>query len=148
MLFDKTSVNNEGMTERDLLYKVLFDLKRDVTELKKLVYNNLSGEVSSSKLIEDHQELFENMDDKTNIRPPEPVLLGADTDKSSRYELEKVEDIAHETEEEELSLDKKEKELIIKALKKNNNKRKYAASDLGISERTLYRKIKQYEIEE
>ena len=60
---------------------------------------------------------------------------------------EDFEDITHETEEDSLSLEKKEKEMIIRALKKNNNKRKYAAQDLGISERTLYRKIKQYEID-
>ena len=60
-----------------------------------------------------------------------------------------VEDVSHETEDDDsLSLDKKEKELIVKALRRNNNKRKYAAQALGISERTLYRKIKQYEIEE
>ncbi len=59
-----------------------------------------------------------------------------------------IEDITHETEDDgDLSLEKKEKELIIKALRKNDSKRKYAANDLGISERTLYRKIKQYEIE-
>ena len=61
---------------------------------------------------------------------------------------EKVEDIPHETEEETLSLEMKEKEMILKALKKHHNKRKYAAQDLGISERTLYRKLKQYDIEE
>jgi DNA-binding NtrC family response regulator len=61
---------------------------------------------------------------------------------------ENVEDISHETEEESLSLEKNEKDMIIKALKKNNFKRKYAAMSLGISERTLYRKIKQYDIED
>jgi transcriptional regulator with PAS, ATPase and Fis domain len=60
-----------------------------------------------------------------------------------------VEDVSHETEEDDsLSLEKKEKEMIVKALRRNNNKRKYAAQALGISERTLYRKIKQYEIDE
>jgi transcriptional regulator with PAS, ATPase and Fis domain len=60
-----------------------------------------------------------------------------------------VVDIAHETEEDDsLSLEKKEKEMILKALRKHNNKRKYAAQDLRISERTLYRKIKQYKIDE
>ena len=61
----------------------------------------------------------------------------------------RVEDISHEYEDDDsLSIEKKEKELIIKALHKNSNKRKYAAQDLGISERTLYRKIKQYEIDD
>ena len=59
-----------------------------------------------------------------------------------------VEDISHETEENSYSLEKQEKEMIVRALKKNNFKRKYAALDLGISERTLYRKIKQYDIED
>ena len=62
--------------------------------------------------------------------------------------MEDVHDITHETEDESLSIEKKEKELIIRALRKNNNKRKYAARDLGISERTLYRKIKQYDLED
>ncbi|HEX9650339.1 MAG TPA: sigma-54 dependent transcriptional regulator [Cyclobacteriaceae bacterium] len=150
MLFDKSTINNEGMTERDLLYKVLFDLKRDVNDLKKLVYSNISGDVSSAKLIKDHQELFDSIEEKpARQKEQSPVLLNLDSNEAKSYELEKVEDIMHETEEdEELSLDKKEKEMIIKALRKNNNKRKYAAHDLGISERTLYRKIKQYEIEE
>src|SRR5690554_3749569 len=64
------------------------------------------------------------------------------------YEDNSIEDIMHEEDDTSLSIEKKEKELIIKALKKHNNKRKYAAMDLGISERTLYRKIKHYEIAE
>jgi transcriptional regulator with PAS, ATPase and Fis domain len=63
------------------------------------------------------------------------------------YEEEVIEDILHEEDDNSLSLERKEKEMILKALRKHNNKRKYAASDLGISERTLYRKIKQYDIE-
>ena len=64
-------------------------------------------------------------------------------------DYDNVQDVPHEPEKDEsLSIEEKEKELIIKALRKNNNKRKYAAKDLGISERTLYRKIKQYEIDE
>jgi transcriptional regulator of acetoin/glycerol metabolism len=62
--------------------------------------------------------------------------------------VEDVHDITHETEDDSLSIEKKEKELIMRALQKNNNRRKYAARDLGISERTLYRKIKQYDLEE
>lgn len=60
---------------------------------------------------------------------------------------EEVQDITHEAEDDSLSIVKKERELILRALRKNNNKRKYAARDLGISERTLYRKIKEYELE-
>jgi transcriptional regulator with PAS, ATPase and Fis domain len=61
---------------------------------------------------------------------------------------EEVQDVSHVAEDDSLSIEKKERELIVRALQKNNNKRKYAARDLGISERTLYRKIKQYELEE
>jgi len=73
-----------------------------------------------------------------------------DTHKNLNTTLEidnRIEDITPELEEGSLSLQKQEKEMIIRALRKNNNKRKYAAQDLGISERTLYRKIKQYEID-
>jgi transcriptional regulator with PAS, ATPase and Fis domain len=146
----------ESLNERDLLYKVLFDMKKDMTELKKLVHDILeSGDIKES-VIRDHPNLFRNIDDSTpsvvkspSDNPlndsyylePKPIEFADD------YEDDKVEDITHEMEDESLSIEKKEKELIIKALKKNNNKRKYAAKDLGISERTLYRKIKEYEIE-
>jgi transcriptional regulator with PAS, ATPase and Fis domain len=66
----------------------------------------------------------------------------------SNAQEEEVHDISHEAEDDSLSIEKKEKELIIRALRKNSNKRKYAARDLGISERTLYRKIKQYDLED
>ena len=61
---------------------------------------------------------------------------------------DEVQDVTHVTEDDSLSIEKKERELITRALRKNNNKRKYAARDLGISERTLYRKIKEYHLEE
>uniref|UniRef100_UPI00404738E9 sigma-54 interaction domain-containing protein n=1 Tax=Roseivirga sp. TaxID=1964215 RepID=UPI00404738E9 len=146
----------ESLNERDLLYKVLFDMKKDMTELKKLVHDILeSGDIKESA-IRDHPNLFRNIDDNLSsvvktttdnslnesyYLEPKPIEFADD------YEDDKVEDISHEMEDESLSIEKKEKELIIKALKKNNNKRKYAAKDLGISERTLYRKIKEYEIE-
>ncbi len=81
----------------------------------------------------------------------EPKLLKSDKENiiSLDEDTQEVEDIHHETEQEEsLSLEKKEKEMIVRALKHNQNKRKYAAQDLGISERTLYRKIKKYDLED
>jgi transcriptional regulator with PAS, ATPase and Fis domain len=78
-----------------------------------------------------------------------PAAPSSYTEPATGYDDETpVEDIPHETEEETLSLDVKEREMILKALKKHNNKRKYAAHDLGISERTLYRKLKQYDLEQ
>jgi transcriptional regulator with PAS, ATPase and Fis domain len=76
------------------------------------------------------------------------VVLNLSPAERENEEVEDVHDITHEAEDDSLSIEKKEKELIIRALRKNSNKRKYAARDLGISERTLYRKIKQYDLED
>lgn len=151
----KTSRNGDGgFSERDLLYKVLFDMKKDMSELKKLVFRLLEGDGSKTDILREHGELFNDMNEEligTETGALEPYLLQPHSvPPSNKYDPRKIEDITHEAEEtdESLSLEKKEKEMIVRALMKNNNKRKYAAQDLGISERTLYRKIKQYEIED
>ncbi|UII25226.1 sigma-54 dependent transcriptional regulator [Fulvivirga maritima] len=154
-LYQDPEKSNQHISERDLLYKVLFDMKKDMNDLKKFVLEALQTEGSAHQVIEDHSELFENLDNNSlhhqkSVIPDEPVLLNINSD-HSQYDddASEIQDITHETEEDDsLSIEKKEKELIIKALMKNNNKRKYAAKDLGISERTLYRKIKQYELED
>lgn len=140
-------------SERELLYKVLFDMKKDITELKKLVYSIMSGS-SPTETPAYSQELFQDI----LISPAEPIerpeTFPAYPEEGNTLRIdqnprnyENVEDISHVTDEEEnLSLEKNEKEMIIKALRRNNFKRKYAAQSLGISERTLYRKIKQYDI--
>jgi transcriptional regulator with PAS, ATPase and Fis domain len=147
-----------SFSERELLYKVLFDMKRDMTELKKLVLKVLENDNYEGDILKDHHELFSSLSssdttilpptvDQSRLLPPTPART-VDLDRYSE-ERSEIEDVVHTTaEEESLSLEDKEKEMIIKALRKNNNKRKYAASALGISERTLYRKIKQYDIEE
>ncbi|TRX48131.1 sigma-54-dependent Fis family transcriptional regulator [Fulvivirga sp. M361] len=150
----KGSDTEESISERDLLYKVLFDMKKDMHDLKKFVLEVMEGDTPNKDIIKDHSALFDDMETELSpsITPEEPVLLNINTaTPPQEYEAEvpeEIQDIAHETQEEELSLEKVEKEFILKALKKNNNKRKYAARDLGISERTLYRKIKQYELED
>ncbi|MBC6400111.1 MAG: sigma-54-dependent Fis family transcriptional regulator [Ekhidna sp.] len=146
--------SREDFSERDILYKVLFDMKADMAELKKLVFKMLEGNDSENEILEDHKQLFQNIETPYNQlseyhleahEESEPRVIIANEEE--HYDAD-VEDITHETaSDESLSLERKEKELIIRALKKNNNKRKYAAEDLGISERTLYRKIKQYELE-
>ncbi len=144
--------DKESINERDLLYQVLFDMKRDMTELKKLVFESLQKEAYGSEVIENHKGLFTNIEKSENDfdQVENQLLLGSPSQESypvtTPQETEKTQDVYHEIELESLSIEEKEKELIIKALKKNKNKRKYAAEDLGISERTLYRKIKQYEI--
>jgi DNA-binding NtrC family response regulator len=149
-LLAKETNNENGWTERDLLYKVLFDLKKDVTDLKKLVHNLLQHESYGEELIEENQDLFnfeKSSEAKKAVIPTQPLIISS-IDKSNReFDYIKAEEIAND-DEHSLSLEKQEREMIIRALQKNNNKRKYAAQDLGISERTLYRKIKQFGIDD
>lgn len=149
-LYRSSVPEKENLTERDILYKVLFDMKKDMVDLKKIVLDLLNGQVDKGKMVKDHAGLFADIHGEEGNVPHEHVVLNLPTTHrpAPDDDVEDVHDIAHETEEDSLSIEKKEKELIIRALRKNNNKRKYAARDLGISERTLYRKIKQYELED
>jgi transcriptional regulator with PAS, ATPase and Fis domain len=141
----------DSISERDILYKVLFDMKKDVTDLKKIVLDLLNGQSQGGQLVKDNAHLFQDIHAATPELANESVVLNIPTASqpmSNGDHVEDVHDITHEAEDDSLSIEKKEKELIMRALRKNNNRRKYAARDLGISERTLYRKIKQYELEE
>jgi transcriptional regulator with PAS, ATPase and Fis domain len=143
-------------SEREILYKVLFDMKKDMTDLKKLVLDTFQSGGLNQNILKKHPNLFEDMDstisfeEEQNHSPSLPMILDShnNSDRTEEEEENSIEDIMHEEDDTSLSIEKKEKELIAKALKKHNNKRKYAAMDLGISERTLYRKIKQYDISE
>ena len=137
----------DGLSERDILYKVLFDMKKDFNDLKKLVLETFPNQAKASQLVKDHPGLFEGIHDHATPIT-EPVVLNLKPSDQASSQEEEVHDISHEAEDDSLSIEKKEKELIIRALRKNSNKRKYAARDLGISERTLYRKIKQYDLED
>jgi len=145
-LYRNAPADKEGLSDRDILYKVLFDMKKDFNELKKLVLETYPNQGKTAQLVKDHPGLFEGVH-HNSAEVAEPVLLNVSPAQTVDHD-EEIHDITHETEDESLSIEKKEKELIIRALQKNNNKRKYAARDLGISERTLYRKIKQYDLEE
>lgn len=128
------SAVTEDLQERELLYKILFDMKRDMTELKSLVFELLSSDAPRHQLMQDHAGLFQSMAPSTAVPVkalPPATPAPADT----------------QVAEENLSIEDKEQELIGKALKKHHNNRKEAAKSLGISERTLYRKIKQYDLE-
>lgn len=140
---------SKHFSERDILYKVLFDMKKDMAEMKSLIHEILSGDTSGSEILSQHERLFNNVENYSEQHhAPEPPRTPLMIDSAKEDENLEIEDITHEFEDDDsLSLEKKEKEMILMALKKNNNKRKYAAKDLGISERTLYRKIKQYEID-
>lgn len=144
---------SENLSERDLLYKVLFDMKKDMNDLKKLVHGMMDSGTYDKEVVNNNPDLFRNLENTPSLQTTdekpdltEPIFIQPTQPEPDGYGYESVHDITHE-EDESLSIEEKEKELIIKALRKNNNKRKYAAQDLGISERTLYRKIKQYEID-
>ncbi|MCS6795236.1 MAG: sigma-54 dependent transcriptional regulator [Raineya sp.] len=158
IVVENENTQQQAFSDRELLYKVLFDMRKDVTELKKLVLQLLTSGTSATgaEIIKNHQDLFKEVqgfpsivtnDKSTNSQVVLPVIQSEGNVIPFHASAEQIEDIPHETEEETLSLEKKEKELIIKALKQHNGKRKYAAEDLGISERTLYRKIKKYGLE-
>lgn len=157
-IIETFSDSNGAISERDILYKVLFDLRKDVNDMKSFFSDMKKSKEHDPTIHEKYSGLFS---EETNSEVPiqkstdQPVVLEYPVKKEGALEInplsskdDNVQDISVETEDDDsLSLEKKEKELIIKALHKNNNKRKYAAQNLGISERTLYRKIKQYEIE-
>jgi transcriptional regulator with PAS, ATPase and Fis domain len=148
-LYRNPSTEKDGLSERDILYKVLFDMKKDVIDLKKIVLDMLNGQGQAGELVKDHPHLFQDIHPDSSKLSNDSVVLNIPPQPAIADEhVEDIHDITHETEDDSLSIEKKEKELIIRALQKNNNRRKYAARDLGISERTLYRKIKQYELEE
>jgi transcriptional regulator with PAS, ATPase and Fis domain len=147
--------SSEGMNEREILYKILFDLKRDVTELKKILLKVVeSGNSAVYDILHENPSLF------ADIKPQEefskglalPIQRANEPIETLTYAQDEPIDLNYEvispSQDVTLSLEKQEKEIIIKALKKNKNKRKHAAKDLGISERTLYRKIKQYDLED
>ena len=144
-LYDKMLDEKTFSSEREILYKILFDMKKDMNDLKKLVHE-LMPDGKSSKIQDENDQLIrklyrESADDFSPSQPsyPSPVIL-----KNSRHE--NIQD-TEEFIEESLSLEDKEIEMIRKSLDKHNGKRKLAARELGISERTLYRKIKEYNIE-
>lgn len=152
-----TKSESDFSNEREILYKVLFDMKADLNDLKKLTME-LMRNGNTQQVQSDNQELIQKI-----YKPEEEVTLPKQTEETvevlqipqetttSTYQSEPepedykgyIEDI---TEEETLSLHEKELELIKKALERNQGKRKLAAKELGISERTLYRKIKQFDL--
>ena len=143
----------EFANEREILYKLFFDMKKDVNELKKMFLEILqnpsiagqSANFNKESLINELKEDIMpssaahvssvNPQPTVHLSHPQPIII--DNESNNHYEVD-----------ESLNIMDKEKELILKALKKHRGRRKDASTDLGISERTLYRKIKEYNIEE
>ncbi|WP_438963785.1 sigma-54 interaction domain-containing protein [Winogradskyella sp.] len=152
-----TKPESDFSSEREILYKVLFDMKSDLNDLKKLTME-LMKKGSVSDVQKEHEHLIQKIygeDDqdsiKTNTVVDDLEVLSipehTETIENKTLEVEDKYHFAEEIEEEEtLSLHDKELELIKKSLERHNGKRKLAAAELGISERTLYRKIKQYDL--
>jgi transcriptional regulator with PAS, ATPase and Fis domain len=151
--------NSEGINEREILYKILFDLKKDVTELKKILLKLIeSGNSNAYDILSENMSIFEDIKENEDDHVRNKALPTHQNEHTTNLNIHS-ESLLSESEDAQfeeiitnpdvtLSLEKQEKEIIIRALKKNKNKRKYAAKDLGISERTLYRKIKQYDLED
>ena len=136
--------DKKGISERDLLYKVLFDMKKDIHDLKKVVGDILQNEETNQELQAKNTQLFKQFssDFRAVDESSEDMRVHHF---SNEHEVEPIEESV--VIEESLSIQEKEIDLIKKALVRHHGKRKNAARELGISERTLYRKIKEYDIE-
>jgi len=135
--------------EREILYQVLFDMKKDITDLKQVVKNLMEGTgANTSAYDKDTAAMHSSLIRHAESDVPLPIKLDTMSQKIKLEEHDRG-DIQEATEYEEsaLSISEVEKEMIVKALERHQGKRKLAAADLGISERTLYRKIKEYKLE-
>lgn len=158
---DLGAESTAGMTEREILYKLIFDLKKDLNDLKQFVFEVAQNQhheesaLSAIPISDKEKYLDRNRGLLENYSQPSLVPAMADSTKVLTGNEESTALLLngahsfdnHETIDESLSLAEKEKELIVKALRKHRNRRRDAATDLGISERTLYRKIKEYDLE-
>lgn len=152
VLFSQQAEEGNDMSERDIFYKVLFDLKKDVNDLKQVVFGMLNTNSSSDVSFKDTNIKKEN----TDLEQKWIQTYADEEEVASNVKYQPKEDHAehvtidsedHVQYDENFSLEQQEINMIKKALLRYNGRRKKAAADLGISERTLYRKIKQYELE-
>lgn len=149
VLASASTHNMEFANEREMLYKLFFDMKKDVTELKRMFLDVLQHPT----LVHQNEAIINELRESDGYRLKnnetlQPLLVKASPQNAQPVILNNNDIQDHVEVEESLNIVDKEKELIIKALKKHKGKRKDAALDLGISERTLYRKLKEYDIEE
>jgi len=149
LISKNTSSETSFANEREILYKILFDMKKDVNDLKKLVNSLMHSDTSDITISNDNTHIFNNLyeealsEQNPVIHKKSAVEIASDIQKHSNQHIEDT----HEIVEESLSLIVNEKDFIVKALEKHGGKRKNAAKELGISERTLYRKIKEFKLE-
>ncbi|UMB52367.1 sigma-54 dependent transcriptional regulator [Lutibacter sp. A64] len=143
---NEKSSNSDFASEREIMYKILFDMRNDINDLKKLTLDLLKNN-NSDKVQEENKHLIQKIYKEKQFKEQD----------ENRVEVVRINETYNNLEEdypftetidadESLSIQDKEIELIKKSLERNNGKRKLAAKELGISERTLYRKIKQYNL--
>ncbi len=154
VLASQNGHNHDFSNEREILYKLFFDMKKDVTELKRMFLDILQN----PNMVAQNQNLINELKELRGQESMQPVLVHQGTQPTQaspsltagrQVTIGMNNDIHEHVEvDDSLNIMDKEKELIIKALKKHRGKRKDASLDLGISERTLYRKLKEYDIEE
>lgn len=132
-------------SEREILYQILFDMKKDMNDLKKLVHDILQNEAAVANLQDDNAQLIRKLyqTENGNYMPEQTTPNRVTINPAVNENIFDTEEFVEES----LSLEEKEVEMIRKALEKHKGKRKHAARELGISERTLYRKIKEYDIQ-
>ena len=154
-VLNKNKAQSDFSTEREILYKVLFDMKSDLNDLKKLTMELMKNDNHENVQKENEsliQKIYNKDESLASEKETEILSLPAKLEKEHPIEIveNKESDYSYidavEAEEETLSLHDKELELIKKSLERHKGKRKLAADELGISERTLYRKIKQYDL--
>jgi len=143
---DKSQDGN--FNERDLLYKILFDMRQDITDLKKLVSEIINEDGIPKNIRESRAQIIRKLSDEDSHQKFDTIIQKKDAHEYQQDFEETINEPIQESEviEESLSIQKKEIDLIKRALEKYNGRRKNAAKELGISERTLYRKIKEYDI--
>ena len=151
VLINKNSSSSDFSNEREILYKILFDMKKDLNDLKKIT-SHLKNDDRPVDFKDEDISIFEKLHNENSNQAKEKSELIEVNKKESTFSIsnspqDKYHFAEEIKEEETLSIHDKELELIIKALERNQGKRKAAAIELGISERTLYRKIKQHDIE-
>jgi transcriptional regulator with PAS, ATPase and Fis domain len=146
VLLPRDNEDRSFRSEREILYQILFDMKRDVNDLKKLVNDLMERKEGISHIEPDDQSLLNRLYQEQDVRfdPPVTAQPQLHTKRVDESQIEDTEEIIEES----LLLQDKEIELINKSLLKHQGKRKLAAQELGISERTLYRKIKEFGIVE
>lgn len=145
-LVENKKDQSDFASEREILYKVLFDMKNDLNDLKKLTLELMNQDISSEERDGLIQKIYGNESFEDNKENPTLTVMNQEVDVPQQRNEDQYSYVETIEAEEPLSLLDKEIEMIKKALERSNGKRKIAAEELGISERTLYRKIKQYDL--